>query len=100
MAYLELENLHRQFGSFKALKGIDISLGEGEFLSLLGPSGCGKTTALRLVAGFDRPNAGRILVEGKDLAGVGAQQARHGDGLPGVLAVPEHDARARTSSSG
>jgi putative spermidine/putrescine transport system ATP-binding protein len=70
MSYLQLENLHRQFGSFKALNGIDITLGEGEFLSLLGPSGCGKTTALRLVAGFDRPNAGRIVIEGKDLAGV------------------------------
>jgi putative spermidine/putrescine transport system ATP-binding protein len=70
MSYLQLENLHRQFGSFKALKGIDITLGEGEFLSLLGPSGCGKTTALRLVAGFDRPNAGRVVIEGKDLAGV------------------------------
>ena len=54
--YLQLENLHRQFGTFKALNGIDITLGEGEFLSLLGPSGCGKTTALRIVAGFDRPN--------------------------------------------
>jgi putative spermidine/putrescine transport system ATP-binding protein len=70
VAYLQLENLHRQFGSFKALNGIDITLGEGEFLSLLGPSGCGKTTALRIVAGFDRPNAGRVLVEGKDLSGV------------------------------
>jgi len=70
MSYLQLENLHRQFGSFQALKGIDISLGEGEFLSLLGPTGCGKTTALRLVAGFDRPSAGRILIEGKDLQGM------------------------------
>jgi putative spermidine/putrescine transport system ATP-binding protein len=70
MSYLELENLHRDFGTVKALNGIDISLGEGEFLSLLGPSGCGKTTALRLVAGFDRPNEGRILVEGKDLTSV------------------------------
>jgi putative spermidine/putrescine transport system ATP-binding protein len=70
MSYLQLENLHRDFGTVKALKGIDISLGEGEFLSLLGPSGCGKTTALRLVAGFDRPNAGRILVEGKDMTSV------------------------------
>jgi putative spermidine/putrescine transport system ATP-binding protein len=70
MSYLQLENLHRQFGSFKALNGIDITLGEGEFLSLLGPSGCGKTTALRIVAGFDRPNAGRVVIEGKDLAGV------------------------------
>jgi putative spermidine/putrescine transport system ATP-binding protein len=70
MTYLQLENLHRDFGTVKALNGIDISLGEGEFLSLLGPSGCGKTTALRLVAGFDRPDAGRILVEGKDISGV------------------------------
>jgi putative spermidine/putrescine transport system ATP-binding protein len=70
MTYLQLENLHRDFGTVKALNGIDISLGEGEFLSLLGPSGCGKTTALRLVAGFDRPNQGRILVEGKDLTAV------------------------------
>jgi putative spermidine/putrescine transport system ATP-binding protein len=54
----------------KALDGIEIQLGEGEFLSLLGPSGCGKTTALRLVAGFDRPDAGAIVVDGKDLTSV------------------------------
>jgi putative spermidine/putrescine transport system ATP-binding protein len=54
----------------KALDGIEIELGEGEFLSLLGPSGCGKTTALRLVAGFDRPDQGRIVVDGKDLTTV------------------------------
>ena len=70
MGYLELENLHRDFGTVKALNGIDISLGEGEFLSLLGPSGCGKTTALRLVAGFDRPDQGRIVVAGKDVTGI------------------------------
>ena len=70
MSYLQLENLHRDFGTVKALNGINISLGEGEFLSLLGPSGCGKTTALRLVAGFDRPNQGRIVVDGKDVTSV------------------------------
>src|SRR5438477_2603796 len=70
MAYLELQNLHRDFGATKALNGIDISLGEGEFLSLLGPSGCGKTTALRLVAGFDRPDDGRIVVDGKNITNV------------------------------
>ncbi len=70
MSYLQLENLHRNFGTVKALNGINISLGEGEFLSLLGPSGCGKTTALRLVAGFDRPDQGRIVVDGKDVTGV------------------------------
>jgi putative spermidine/putrescine transport system ATP-binding protein len=70
MAFLELQNLHRDFGTVKALDGIEIQLGEGEFLSLLGPSGCGKTTALRLVAGFDRPDAGRIVVDGKDITNV------------------------------
>src|SRR5207302_9800877 len=55
------------FGAVKALDGIEISLGEGEFLSLLGPSGCGKTTALRLVAGFDQPDAGTIVVDGRDI---------------------------------
>jgi putative spermidine/putrescine transport system ATP-binding protein len=70
MPYLELQDLHRDFGTVKALDGIEIGIGEGEFLSLLGPSGCGKTTALRLVAGFDRPDAGRIVVDGKDVTRV------------------------------
>ena len=70
MAYLELQKLERDFGTVKALDGIEISLGEGEFLSLLGPSGCGKTTALRLVAGFDRPDGGRIVVDGRDVTNI------------------------------
>jgi putative spermidine/putrescine transport system ATP-binding protein len=70
MAYLELQELHRNFGPVKALNGIQVELGQGEFLSLLGPSGCGKTTALRLVAGFDRPDGGRIVVDGKDVTNV------------------------------
>ena len=93
MAYLQLENLHRQFGSFKALNGIDSSLGEGEFLSLLGPSGCGKTTALRIVAGFDRPNAGRIVVEGKDLAGVGPNKRDMGMVFQAYSLFPNMTAR-------
>jgi len=70
MAYLELRELHRAFGPVVALKGINVELQQGEFLSLLGPSGCGKTTALRLVAGFDRPDAGSIVVDGKDITRV------------------------------
>jgi putative spermidine/putrescine transport system ATP-binding protein len=70
VAHLELQQLRRQFGNVVALKGIDIAVQGGEFLSLLGPSGCGKTTALRLVAGFDRPDAGRVVVDGKDLTNV------------------------------
>ena len=70
MAYLELQHLHKEFGDFTAIEEIDIALEGGEFVSLLGPSGCGKTTALRIVAGFERPTAGQVVVEGKDLTHV------------------------------
>ena len=70
MAGVELKQLHRRFGDVVALAGIDLEIPSGEFVSFLGPSGCGKTTALRLIAGFDRPTSGRILVDGKDITGV------------------------------
>jgi putative spermidine/putrescine transport system ATP-binding protein len=70
MAYVELQELRREFGDVVALDGVSLSLEEGEFVSFLGPSGCGKTTALRLVAGFDRPDAGRIVVDGKEMTRV------------------------------
>ncbi|MBA3434441.1 MAG: ABC transporter ATP-binding protein [Actinobacteria bacterium] len=70
MAAVELQQLRRVFGDVVALDGIDLSIATGEFLSLLGPSGCGKTTALRIIAGFDRPTGGRVLVDGADVTGV------------------------------
>jgi len=61
------ENVSKQFGNTKILDNISFSILKGEFFSMLGPSGCGKTTLLRLVAGFDRPDSGRILLNGQDI---------------------------------
>jgi putative spermidine/putrescine transport system ATP-binding protein len=69
-AYLELHELHKRFGAVTAIHEIDISLERGEFFSLLGPSECGKTTALRIVAGIERPTSGRVFVAGKDVTDV------------------------------
>ncbi|WIM05013.1 MAG: ABC transporter ATP-binding protein [Candidatus Nitricoxidivorans perseverans] len=70
MALLELKNLTRRFGSLEAVKDVSLSIGAGEFFTLLGPSGCGKTTILRMIAGFDAPDEGDILLDGVSLAGI------------------------------
>jgi spermidine/putrescine transport system ATP-binding protein len=69
MALLELRNLTRRFGSLTAVDNVSLSVEAGEFFTLLGPSGCGKTTILRMIAGFDLPDAGEILLDGKNIAG-------------------------------
>jgi iron(III) transport system ATP-binding protein len=71
-AHVRIEDLwHRYPGSGGdwVLQGIDLDLGQGELVGLLGPSGCGKTTLLRLIAGFERPDRGRVLIEGREVAG-------------------------------
>ncbi|MCX8085676.1 MAG: ABC transporter ATP-binding protein [Rhodocyclaceae bacterium] len=70
MALLELKNLTRRFGALEAVKDVSLSIEAGEFFTLLGPSGCGKTTILRMIAGFDAPDEGEILLDGVSLAGV------------------------------
>jgi putative spermidine/putrescine transport system ATP-binding protein len=64
---VRLEGLTRRYGSVVALDRLDLDIAGGEFLALLGPSGCGKTTALRAIAGFDRPDEGRVLLDGRDI---------------------------------
>jgi spermidine/putrescine transport system ATP-binding protein len=65
---VELVELRKQFADVAAVDGIDLRVDGGEFFSLLGPSGCGKTTTLRLIAGFERPTSGRIMLDGRDMA--------------------------------
>jgi spermidine/putrescine transport system ATP-binding protein len=70
MALLELRNLTRRFGILEAVKDVSLAIEAGEFFTLLGPSGCGKTTILRMIAGFDAPDGGEILLDGTSLSGV------------------------------
>ncbi|HVO01267.1 MAG TPA: ABC transporter ATP-binding protein [Candidatus Cybelea sp.] len=67
MPFLEISDVRKQFGPNVVVKGFDLAIEQGEFVSFLGPSGCGKTTVLRMVAGFENPTAGRILIDGKDV---------------------------------
>lgn len=65
---LELKSVTKFFGSNKVLDDVDLTINDGEFLTLLGPSGCGKTTLLRLIAGFERPTSGKIIMNGKEIS--------------------------------
>ncbi|MFB7505573.1 ABC transporter ATP-binding protein [Streptomyces broussonetiae] len=73
-ATVEFRSLRREFGATVALDGLDLTVRPGEFLALLGPSGCGKTTALRMLAGFEHPDSGAVLVDGEDITHVPAHR--------------------------
>ena len=70
MAQLRLTGLTKSYGSVHALRGVDLEVDDGEFFVLFGPSAAGKTTTLRVIAGLERPDAGTLMVDGHDLAGV------------------------------
>jgi putative spermidine/putrescine transport system ATP-binding protein len=77
-ADLELVDVSLHYGGVAAVRGVSLAVQRGEFLALLGPSGCGKTTTLRMIAGLVDPDAGRILVRGKNLVGVPTYQRNVG----------------------
>ena len=68
--YLRIEGVTKRFGDFVAVDNVSLSIFKGEIFCLLGGSGCGKTTLLRMLAGFESPTSGRILIDGQDMAGI------------------------------
>ena len=68
--YLRIESVTKRFGDFVAVDNVSLSIFKGEIFCLLGGSGCGKTTLLRMLAGFESPTSGRILIDGQDMAGI------------------------------
>lgn len=71
---LKLENIKKSFGESEVLKGIDLQIEEGEFITFLGSSGCGKTTTLRIIAGLEYPDTGNVILEGKDVTNLEPNQ--------------------------
>ncbi len=74
--FLEFDNVSRHYGDIRAVDGVSLSVKKGEFFSLLGPSGCGKTTLLRMLAGFEKPDTGRVLVDGQDITALPANERK------------------------
>src|SRR5207247_3948613 len=73
---IALESVSKGFGETRAVQDVTVAIGEGEFFSLLGPSGCGKTTTLRMIAGFEVPDEGRIVLQGKDVTSISANRRK------------------------
>jgi putative spermidine/putrescine transport system ATP-binding protein len=94
---LTYQTIRKTFGSAVALESFDLAMEPGELVSLLGPSGCGKTTALRIAAGFERPDSGAVLVDGRSVLGTPAHKRNMGMVFQSYSLFPNLDVRSNVA---
>jgi putative spermidine/putrescine transport system ATP-binding protein len=94
---IRFEGVQRVFPGVTALAGLDLEIADGELITLLGPSGCGKTTALRILGGFDRPDAGRVLVDDRDITNMPPNKRDMGMVFQAYSLFPNMDVRTNVA---
>src|SRR4051794_2430204 len=99
MAQIELQQVRKSFGRHVAVETLDLAIADGEFLILLGPSGCGKTTTLNMIAGLERPSAGRILADGADVTDVPPHERNVAMAFQSSLLYPHLSVRRNIEAS-